>query len=156
MTLNANLKDSWMIKDLTEDFHYLVSLFLLQQFIFSSSSNRLVTDRFQSRSYFRKREFLDEGLSHPETCSCRAQHNRRAYTRRWSSWGFKANIPYKCLMFFVSMVLQPFGPWPLFRFLHRRQSIGLLGRVISRSQGRYLHTEQHKKRINAHRHPCLE
>jgi hypothetical protein len=27
---------------------------------------------------------------------------------------------------------------------------------ISQSQGRYLHTEQHKHRINAHRHPCLE
>jgi hypothetical protein len=27
---------------------------------------------------------------------------------------------------------------------------------ISRSQGRYLHTELHKHRINAHRHPCLE
>jgi hypothetical protein len=26
---------------------------------------------------------------------------------------------------------------------------------ISTSQGRYLHTEQHKDRINAHRHPCL-
>jgi hypothetical protein len=30
------------------------------------------------------------------------------------------------------------------------QSVGLLGRGISPSQGRYLHTEQHKHRINAH------
>jgi hypothetical protein len=30
------------------------------------------------------------------------------------------------------------------------QSVGLLGREISRSQGLYLHTEQHKHRINAH------
>jgi hypothetical protein len=36
------------------------------------------------------------------------------------------------------------------------QSVGLLGRGISPSQGRYLHTEQHKHRINAHIHPCLE
>jgi hypothetical protein len=28
--------------------------------------------------------------------------------------------------------------------------------VISPSQGRYLHTEQHKQRINAYRHPCLK
>jgi hypothetical protein len=28
--------------------------------------------------------------------------------------------------------------------------------VISPSQGRYLHTEQHKHRIRAHRYPCLE
>jgi hypothetical protein len=36
------------------------------------------------------------------------------------------------------------------------QSVGLLGRGISQSQGRYLHTGQHKNKINAHRHPCLE
>jgi hypothetical protein len=30
------------------------------------------------------------------------------------------------------------------------QTFGLLGRVISPSQGRYLHTEQHDHRINAH------
>jgi hypothetical protein len=36
------------------------------------------------------------------------------------------------------------------------QSAGLLGRGISPSQGRYLHTQQHKHRINAHKHPCLE
>jgi hypothetical protein len=30
-----------------------------------------------------------------------------------------------------------------------RQSVGLLGRGIIQSQGRYLHTEQHKHRINA-------
>jgi hypothetical protein len=27
---------------------------------------------------------------------------------------------------------------------------------ISPSQGMYLHTGQHKHRINAHRHPCFE
>jgi hypothetical protein len=36
------------------------------------------------------------------------------------------------------------------------QSAGLLGRGISLSQGRYLHTEHHKHRINVHRHPCLQ
>jgi hypothetical protein len=36
------------------------------------------------------------------------------------------------------------------------QSVGLLGRGISPSQGRYLHAEQHKHRINARRHLCLE
>jgi hypothetical protein len=35
-------------------------------------------------------------------------------------------------------------------------TVGLLGRQISPSQGRYLHTEQHNHRPNAHRHPCLE
>jgi hypothetical protein len=45
-----------------------------------------------------------------------------------------------------------------FSFLIRvyTQFVRLLGREISQSQGRYLHTEQHKHRINAHRHTCLE
>jgi hypothetical protein len=36
------------------------------------------------------------------------------------------------------------------------QTVGHLGRGISPSQGRYLHTGQHKHRINADRHPRLE
>jgi hypothetical protein len=48
----------------------------------------------------------------------------------------------------LSMVLQPFiGPWPLFQFLNL---------LHNRSQGCYLHTGQHKQRINAHKHPCLK
>jgi hypothetical protein len=44
----------------------------------------------------------------------------------------------------------------LFSFLIPTQSVGLLGRRISPSQGRYLHTEPHNHRINADRHPCLD
>jgi hypothetical protein len=36
------------------------------------------------------------------------------------------------------------------------QSVEPLGWEISPSQGRYLHTGQHKHRINAHRHSCLK
>jgi hypothetical protein len=36
-----------------------------------------------------------------------------------------------------------------FSFLIYTQSVGLLGREMSQSQGRYLHTEQNKHRINA-------
>jgi hypothetical protein len=46
------------------------------------------------------------------------------------------------VMFFFPLALQPlFGPWPTsmtlsgFGFLDLRQSVGLLGRVISSSQG---------------------
>jgi hypothetical protein len=35
------------------------------------------------------------------------------------------------------------GLWPLFQFLNPIQSLGHLGRVISQSQGRYLHTDIH-------------
>jgi hypothetical protein len=50
----------------------------------------------------------------------------------------------------------PCGPWLLFHFLICTVSVGLLGWGISLSQGHYLHAEQCKHRINAHRHPCLE
>jgi hypothetical protein len=42
-----------------------------------------------------------------------------------------------------------FGPWSLlqFRNLFFTQTVGLLERVISPSQGRYLHTGQHKHRL---------
>jgi hypothetical protein len=44
------------------------------------------------------------------------------------------------------MVPEPFvGPWPLFSFLIYTQSVGLLGREISPSQGLYLYTERHKQ-----------
>jgi hypothetical protein len=53
---------------------------------------------------------------------------------------------------YVYMAQQSFvGPWPLFSFvIFFTQSVGLLGRGISPPQGRYLHTEQHKHRINTH------
>jgi hypothetical protein len=45
---------------------------------------------------------------------------------------------------------------PFFSLLIYTQPVRLLVRGINPSQGRYLHTEQHKHRINVHRHPCLE
>jgi hypothetical protein len=67
-------------------------------------------------------------------------------------------ISLKLIIIYLSRALQPFvGPWPLFQFLDLfTQSVGLLGRGISPSQVRYLHTEQRKHRINAHRHPFLK
>jgi hypothetical protein len=40
-----------------------------------------------------------------------------------------------------------------FSLLIYTQPVGLLGRGISPTQGHYLHTEQHKHKINAHKHP---
>jgi hypothetical protein len=50
------------------------------------------------------------------------------------------------------MALKPFvGSWPLLQFRNLfTHMVQLLGRGISPSQGRYLHTGQHKHRINAH------
>jgi hypothetical protein len=50
------------------------------------------------------------------------------------------------------MVLQPFvGPWPLLHFRNLFYTeVVLFGRVISPSQGLYLHAGQRKHRINAH------
>jgi hypothetical protein len=64
-----------------------------------------------------------------------------------------------CCFFFFFFFYGCTAPAVLGRFfssLIYTLSVGLLGRGISPSQGRYLHTGQHKHRINAHRHPCLE
>jgi hypothetical protein len=55
---------------------------------------------------------------------------------------------------FFSMALPAqSGPRPLIQFRnHFSQTVGLLGRVIRPSQGRYLNTGQHKQRINAYTH----
>jgi hypothetical protein len=45
------------------------------------------------------------------------------------------------------------GPWPLIHFRnHVPQTVGLLGREISSSQGLYLNIGQHEHRINAYTH----
>jgi hypothetical protein len=57
---------------------------------------------------------------------------------------------------FVSMALQPFGPWPLFQFLnpiHSRKD-SLDGGSARRKAATY--TQNNTNRINAHRHSCLE
>jgi hypothetical protein len=56
-------------------------------------------------------------------------------------------ILYSCIYLWL---YSPCGIWPLFSFLIYTQSVGLLGQGISPSQGRCLHTEQHKHRITAH------
>jgi Mn2+/Fe2+ NRAMP family transporter len=54
--------------------------------------------------------------------------------------------------FHSSMALQPFvEPWPLSQFCNLfYKAIGLLGGVISPSQGRYLYAAQHKHKISPH------
>jgi hypothetical protein len=61
--------------------------------------------------------------------------------------------PGTTFFFFFAMALQPFvGPWPHISVSKSifTQTVGLLGRVISQSQGLYLYTGQHKHRINAY------
>jgi hypothetical protein len=58
-----------------------------------------------------------------------------------------------------SLSLWSIALWALDAFLvfwSYTQSVGLLGRGISPSQGRYLHTRQHEHWISAHRHPCFQ
>jgi hypothetical protein len=55
------------------------------------------------------------------------------------------------LMFFPMTLPAHSGPRPLIQFRnHLSQRVGLLGRVISPSQGRYLHIEQHKQNTSIH------
>jgi hypothetical protein len=55
-------------------------------------------------------------------------------------------VLYLCICVWLYCPLS--GPSRFFSFLLYTQSVGLLGWGISPSQGRYLHTEQHKHRIN--------
>jgi hypothetical protein len=59
----------------------------------------------------------------------------------------------------LSLSLSFYSPLDLgrfFQFLNPIQSVGLLGRGISQSQRRYLHTGQQKHRIKAYRYPRFE
>jgi hypothetical protein len=106
-------------------------------------------------------------------CSCCAP--RRKSWERWHrdftrpcNWSISADIfVWKCCIegssfihSFIrsSMALQYFvGPGLFFSFvIFFTQSVGLLGQEISPSQGRYLHTGQHKQNKRTQRHPCLE
>jgi hypothetical protein len=57
---------------------------------------------------------------------------------------------YYSISLFFHWLYSPCGPWPLFSFLINSHLVGLLGRVISPSQGLYLNTGQHKHRINTY------
>jgi hypothetical protein len=57
-------------------------------------------------------------------------------------------LGYFCLSIYGSIVLVDLGRF--FSFLIYTQSVEVLVRGISPSQGRYPHTEQNKHRINAH------
>jgi hypothetical protein len=61
---------------------------------------------------------------------------RQAHTGPRTAWGSQNS-----LRVWLSTAVQLFvGPWPLFQFLDLcTSSVGLLGREISPSQGRYLH-----------------
>jgi hypothetical protein len=62
----------------------------------------------------------------------------------------------KDLSIYLSLYGPLLGPGLFFSFvICFTESVGLLGRVISPSQGRYLHTGQHKHRTNGHKHSCL-
>jgi hypothetical protein len=70
----------------------------------------------------------------------------------WRRLDRAATVTGMLVLFFFSMALPAHtGPRPLIDFRNNfSQTVGLLGRVISPSQGRYLNTGQHKHRINAH------
>jgi hypothetical protein len=73
--------------------------------------------------------------------------------------GFEKKLKRRKYVLTKSIYLWLYSPFfnlgRFFSFLIYTQSVGLLGWGINRSQGRYLHAERHKHRINAHRHPCL-
>jgi hypothetical protein len=107
---------------------------------------------------------LADGLS--ETLTWRI---RTFYMDTLMSWLYKMNqssftsdILLSCVPLYFSFhwPYSPLGPWPLLlSFMIILQSVGLLGRVIRSSQGRYLNTGHHRHRINTYTHqtsvPCV-
>jgi hypothetical protein len=69
----------------------------------------------------------------------------------WGTWLLTAFTPSSNLYSFIHPWLYSplLSPGPLISFLIYTQSVGFLGQVINPSQGRYLPTGQHKRRINA-------
>jgi hypothetical protein len=77
------------------------------------------------------------------------------YFSEYVSFPFQFSLHQQlCLSIYGSTAIVDLGRF--FNFLIYTQSVGLLGRGISPSQGHYLHTVQHKHRISSQRHPCLE
>jgi hypothetical protein len=64
------------------------------------------------------------------------QDSGQAWDHDWYSMRMLATV-----FFLFEWLYSPCGPWPVFSFLIYSQSVGLLGRVISSSQGLYLNTE---------------
>jgi hypothetical protein len=65
-------------------------------------------------------------------------------------------FPSFCRFFFQMALPAHSGPRPIIQFRnHFSQTVGLLGRVISPSQGSYLNTGQHKHRINAYTYQTI-
>jgi hypothetical protein len=77
------------------------------------------------------------------------------FNRKWSPSG-KVYKLLKNLYLFIRLYSLLLDLGRFFIFLIPTQSAGLLGGGISPSQGLYLHTEQHKHKINARRYPCVE
>jgi hypothetical protein len=74
-------------------------------------------------------------------------------TYSWVAGHWVRNTGFTEIIFFSMALPAHSGPRPIIHFRnHFSQTVGLLGRVISPSQGRYLHTGQHKHRINAYTH----
>jgi hypothetical protein len=65
----------------------------------------------------------------------------------------KSSTKPKFYLFFSMALPAHSGPWPLIKSRnHFSQTVVLLGRVISPSQGNYLNTGQHTHRINEYTH----
>jgi hypothetical protein len=88
---------------------------------------------------------------HESTWLCLVAWNslwREAESKRLS---FTEPLVIKTVFCFTMALPTHSGPRPLIQFRnHFSRTVGLLGRVISPSQGRYLNIGQHKHRINAY------
>jgi hypothetical protein len=96
----------------------------------------------------------DPGLN-PGRRSGKPTTNRFSYGAATSPLNYSTNKWNNCFSLYGSTALC--WDWTAFSVSWSfTQSVRLLERGISPSQGRYLHTWQHKHRINTHKHSCLK
>jgi hypothetical protein len=90
-------------------------------------------------------------------------HNPNDLARNQKKKVMKTHLPLDerqinkhCLSVHLWLYISLLGLCRFFGFLMYTQTVGLLGRGISTSQGLYLNTEQHKHRRNARKYPWLK
>jgi hypothetical protein len=73
-------------------------------------------------------------------------------SHRYHNLSISLSVSLSLSIYLYLWLYSPCGPCRFFSFFIYTQSVGLLGRGISPSQGRYLHTEEHKHNKRKHIH----
>jgi hypothetical protein len=139
-----------------------------------------------STHFYQSTDLINSPYSSPsntESCSrnlCNCGFGHSIYPRQLAMTGIRRCFFFQLRQFFSTRVISLLGisvlPSFVYSFIHNQllytpllhlgllfifvifftKTVGLLGRGINPSQGRCLHTEQHKHRLNAHTHKFVD